>query len=142
MTYEEYLSILDNLAVNSSQIEKDKLFNSNLNPELRVMIEPKIVELIKQKYINVVTRISKLIGEMFSDQYILDQQLVNFKKEVLFIYELTKLKELSDDPRNDLQNMIEEETDKIYKVFINKANEVDMSGALGLTIKHSMIKWR
>ncbi len=142
MTYEEYLNILDNLKLNSNFEEKEKLFNSNLNPELRSMIEPKVVELIKQKYISIVNKIASSISEMFSDQYILDHQLVIFKKEVLFIYELTKLKELSDNSKNDLQQMIEEETDKIYNVFITKANQIDMSGSLALTVKNNMIKWR
>lgn len=142
MNYEEYLSLLDSLLIKNDEEAKQKLLDSNLNPELYHMVEPKIANMIQEKYVKAINSITSEISNIFSDKYLMEQKLVNFKKSVLFVYDLTNLKELSDDTRKVMQDMIKEETENVYNILIKKANQIDPTGVLALTITNSKVKWR
>jgi ATP-dependent RNA circularization protein (DNA/RNA ligase family) len=142
MVYEEYLNLLDELKTSSSEALRDKIINSNLSENLRSMAEPKVIDTIKIKYGNTINRIIREMDNMFRDNYVFEQQLINFKKEVLFIYSLTDIKELSDESRESFKKTIKEETEKIYNILEQKANELDISGNLALSVRNSKIIWR
>lgn len=141
MNYEEYVGILENLKFSNNQLDKEKILKSSINPSLIPMLEPKIIELIKTKYQNAVNKMVDNLENIFSDQYYLDQYLVNFKKEVMFIYDLTGIKELKEDKKIMMQKMIKDETRNVYNILEQKANTLDLTGSLSMTIKNNEIKW-
>ena len=141
MNYEEYVDILENLKFSNNQLDKEKILKSSINPSLIPMLEPKIIELIKTKYQNAVNKMVDNLENIFSDQYYLDQYLVNFKKEVMFIYDLTGIKELKEDKKIMMQKMIKDETRNVYNILEQKANTLDLTGSLSMTIKNNEIKW-
>lgn len=141
MNYEEYVGILENLKFSNNQLDKEKILKSSINPSLIPMLEPKIIELIKTKYQNAVNKMVDNLENIFSDQYYLDQYLVNFKKEVMFIYDLTGIKELKEDKKIMMQKMIKDETRNVYNILEQKANTLDVTGSLSMTIKNNEIKW-
>ena len=141
MNYEEYINIIEKLKTSNDLVEKEKIMNSSINESLIPMIEPKLIELIKIKYQNSVNKMVNNLENIFSDKYNLDQYLVNFKKEINFIYDLTKVKELTEEKRQLMQNMVKNETIKVYSILTEKANAIDITGALAMTIKNNEIKW-
>ncbi len=141
MNYEEYIGIIEKLKNSNDLVEKEKIMNSSINESLIPMIEPKLIELIKIKYQTSVNKMVNNLESIFSDKYNLDQYLVNFKKEISFIYDLTKLKELTEENRKLMQDMVKNETKKVYNILIDKANAIDITGVLGMTIKNNEIKW-
>lgn len=141
MNYEDYIDIIEKLKNSNDLVEKEKIMNSSINESLIPMIEPKLIELIKIKYQNSVNKMVSNLEIIFSDKYNLDQYLVNFKKEINFIYDLTKIKELTEENRKLMQDMVKNETKKVYNILIDKANAIDITGVLGMTIKNNEIKW-
>ena len=141
MSYEEYIKILEVLKTKNDIEAKDKLMNSIINPNLIPMLEPKIILLIKEKFQIVINKMISNLETMFMNNYELDQYIFNFKKEVKFIYSLTNLKEITNEKRIETQTMLKDETNKVYEILINKANQIDLTGVLSMTIKNNEIKW-
>ena len=141
MNYEEYIDNIEVLKTSSDLIIKDKLLNSNTDKSLIPMIEPKIEILIKTKFQDSINKMINNLEIIFSDNYALDQYLVNFKKEILFIYDLTNINELTENKKNELKKMIKDETEKVYDILITKSNQIDLSGSLSIIIKNNKIKW-
>lgn len=141
MSYEEYIEILEQLKTKNDNDLKDKLLNSNVNSNLIQMIEPKIIMLVQEKFQNSINKMIANLETMFMNNYELDQYLLNFKKEIKFIFDLTNLKEITDSKRLETKTMIKNETNKVYDILINKANQIDMTGVLSMTIKNNEIKW-
>lgn len=141
MSYEEYIEILEQLKTKNDNILKDKLLNSNVNSNLIQMIEPKIIMLVQEKFQNSINKMIANLETMFMNNYELDQYLLNFKKDIKFIFDLTNLKEITDPKRLETKTMIKNETNKVYDILINKANQIDMTGVLSMTIKNNEIKW-
>ena len=141
MSYEEYIEILEQLKTKNDNDLKDKLLNSNVNSNLIQMIEPKIIMLVQEKFQNSINKMIANLETMFMNNYELDQYLLNFKKDIKFIFDLTNLKEITDSKRLETKTMIKNETNKVYDILINKANQIDMTGVLSMTIKNNEIKW-
>lgn len=141
MSYEEYIEILEQLKTKNDNILKDKLLNSDVNSNLIQMIEPKIIMLVQEKFQNSINKMIANLDTMFMNNYELDQYLLNFKKDIKFIFDLTNLKEITDSKRLETKTMIKNETNKVYDILINKANQIDMTGVLSMTIKNNEIKW-
>ena len=141
MNYEEYISIIDQLMNKSDVVLKDKLLDSIIDSNLYSMIEPKLEQLIKYRFQISINKMVKNLEFMFSDINNLDQYLVNFKKEIKFIYELTNINTISENKKNELKKMLKVETEKVYDILIDKANKVDITGVLSMTIKNNRIKW-
>lgn len=141
MSYEEYIEILEQLKTKNDNILKDKLLNSNVNSNLIQLIEPKIIMLVQEKFQNSINKMIANLETMFMNNYELDQYLLDFKKDIKFIFDLTNLKEITDSKRLETKTMIKNETNKVYDILINKANQIDMTGVLSMTIKNNEIKW-
>ena len=141
MSYEEYIEILEQLKTKNDNDLKDKLLNSNVNSNLIQMIEPKIIMLVQEKFQNSINKMIANLETMFMNNYELDQYLLDFKKDIKFIFDLTNLKEITDSKRLETKTMIKNETNKVYDILINKANQIDMTGVLSMTIKNNEIKW-
>ncbi len=141
MNYEEYIEAIEVLK-NKNDIDiKEKLMNSDVNSSMIPMIEPKILDLIKIKFQLSINKMISNLDYMFSNNYELDQYLLNFKKELKFIYDLTNLNELTEVNKQEMKKVLMEETNKVYEILINKANQIDITGVLSMTIKNNKIKW-
>lgn len=141
MSYDEWIDSINTL-VNKNDIEiKDKLLNEKYNENLVNQLEPKLVDLIKIKFNKSVNNIIGSLDDILSDNYSLDLALLEFRKKVKFIYELTDIKELSDEKKELLKNMIIEESDRVFDILLKNARITDSYGILEQTIKNNRIKW-
>ena len=141
MSYDEWIDSINTL-INKNDIDtKDKLLNEKYNENLVNQLEPKLVDLIKIKFNKSVNNIIGSLDDILSDNYSLDLALLEFRKKVKFIYELTDIKELRDEKKELLKNMIKEESDRVFDILLKNARITDSYGILEQTIKNNRIKW-
>lgn len=141
MSYEEWLKCLDLLKKKNDQEIKDKLLKEPINENLKPMLEPKIIDLINYKFDKLTENIIKNLYEIFTDNNILDLYLVNYKKGLKFLEELTYIKEIDISNQEILRKKLKDDTYLVYNILIKEANEIDSIGLLSLTIKNNMYKW-
>lgn len=141
MSYEEWLKCLDILKKKNDQEIKEKLLKEPINENLKPMLEPKIIDLINYKFDKLTENIIKNIYEIFTDNNILDLYLVNYKKGLKFLEELTYIKEIDISNQEILRKKLKDDTYLVYNILIKEANEIDSIGLLSLTIKNNMYKW-
>ena len=140
MSYEEWLKNIEILKENNNEEIKNKLLNDE-NINLKEMLEGKLIELIKYKFVKTTNRIIKNLVDIFSDDNVLDMYLVNLKKELRFIYELTFLKQISNENQEYIRTFLKKEVNNIYNILINEARSIDTIGNKEITIKNNMFKW-
>lgn len=140
MNYEEWLKNIEILKENNNEEIKNKLLNDE-NINLKEMLEGKLIELIKYKFVKTTNKIIKNLVDIFSDDNILDMYLINLKKELRFIYELTFLKQISNENQEYIRNFLKKEVNDIYNILINEARSIDTIGNKEITIKNNMFKW-
>lgn len=140
MNYEEWINFFDILKKSNNEEVKNKLLNE-YNDNLRYMLIPKIIELVKYKFNIAVQSILNNLDNIFDDSNMLDMSLVKLKKDLLFIYELTNMKELDEVNNKKLKSTLKKETQRVYDILSKEATKVDPTGVLNLTIKNNIINW-
>ncbi|MBQ2639464.1 MAG: hypothetical protein IJF92_01730 [Bacilli bacterium] len=140
MSYEEWIECINILKNSNNEDIKNKLLDE-YNDNLKDMLIPKLIDLIKYKFNLSVQNILNNLDNIFSDNNILDMSLVRFRKEVLFIYSLTDIKEFTENNKNGLKDMVKRESKEVYDILIKESNKVDPTGILNMTIKNNVIKW-
>ena len=140
MSYEEWIECINVLKKSNNEDVKKKILNE-YNDNLKDMLIPKLIDLVKYKFSLSVKSILNNLDDIFMDNNILDMQLVKFKKDVLFTYSLTDIKEFNADNKKGLKDMIKRESKEVYDILIKEASKVDPTGVLNLTIKNDIIKW-
>jgi len=142
MTYEEWLEIIEKLNnTNTNQEILKKLQNEPLNTNLEQLLSPKLQKLIEDRFDLSVNKIIKELDFIFSDINYLDLALINFKKEIKYLLELVRIKQIPIDYQINQTITIENDTKKVYEVLIKEADKYDYTGVFSLTIKNNMIKW-
>lgn len=142
MQYEEWLNAIEELKGSSTNIDiLKKMQNAEVNPSFNNMLVPKLEELIKFKFNNSINKIIKSLGEIFSDINYLDLSLLNLKKEINYIIELTKLNQLPPETQTELNNILKTETSKVYDILCKEADKIDYTGGTSIIIKNNRIKW-
>lgn len=142
MTYEEWLEIIEKLNnTNTNQEILKKLQNEPLNTNLEQLLSPKLQKLIEDRFDLSVNKIIKELDFIFSDVNYLDLALINFKKEIKYLLELVRIKQIPIDYQINQTITIENDTKKVYEVLIKEADKYDYTGVFSLTIKNNMIKW-
>ena len=142
MTYEEWLITIENLKnTNINQKLLDKIKNTDINENINNMLIPKITSMLKYRFDESVNKITRDIYQIFSDHNYLDLALLNFKKEIKYLIELTNIKQLPNDIKEQLINKFKTDTEKVYNILLNKANTEDYTGILSMTINNNRIKW-
>ena len=142
MTYEEWLITIENLKnTNINQELLDKIKNTDINENINNMLIPKITSMLKYRFDESVNKITRDIYQIFSDHNYLDLALLNFKKEIKYLIELTNIKQLPNDIKEQLINKFKTDTEKVYNILLNKANTEDYTGILSMTINNNRIKW-
>ena len=142
MTYEEWLNTIESLKNTTTNKEiLDKLKQEPLNNNLYDILRPKLENLIITRYELSVNKIIKELELIFSDVNYLDLSLLNFKKEIKYLLELIKIKQIPIDVQINQTLKIKEDTEEVYKILIKEADKYDYTGVFSLTIKNNMIKW-
>ena len=141
MSYEEWLKKIEILKTTNNETIKEELLKEPDNPNIKSFLEPKIIELIEYKMKKTVEKIIYNLGDIYRDENILDMHLINLKKNLKFIVELTHIKEISEEKRKKVSDELKEEIASVYKILIDGANEFDDIGILTLTIKNNMYEW-
>ena len=88
-----------------------------------------------------IARIINSLDIVFSDKNYLDLELLNFKKELKFLDELTRLKQIPDEIKIDLFNTLVNESNNVYNILEKEANKIDYTGVYGSIIRNNRIKW-
>lgn len=142
MQYEEWLNILEELKTSSTNIDTLKrMQNADVNPNFNNMLVPKLEELIKTKFNYSIEKIIKNLGDIFSDINYLDLTLLNFKKEINYVIELSKLKQIPPEKQIEIQIVLKTETNKVYDILCTEADKIDYTGGTSIIIKNNRIKW-
>lgn len=142
MQYEEWLNILEELKTSSTNIDTLKrMQNADVNPNFNNMLVPKLEELIRTKFNYSIEKIIKNLGDIFSDINYLDLTLLNFKKEINYVIELSKLKQLPPEKQIEIQIVLKTETNKVYDILCTEADKIDYTGSTSIIIKNNRIKW-
>jgi len=140
MSYEEWLNNIDILREKDNKEIKDKLLIEDVNDNIKFLLEPKIVELINYKFKKLTNKISSNLNELYSDYNILDMHLVNIKKSLKFIIELTYINVISKDKQLEIRASLKKEIEYMYKILIDGADKIDSIGIFSQTIKNNMYK--
>lgn len=142
MQYEEWLNILEELKTSSTNIDTLKrMQNADVNPNFNNMLVPKLEELIRTKFNYSIEKIIKNLGDIFSDINYLDLTLLNFKKEINYVIELSKLKQIPPEKQIEIQIVLKTETNKVYDILCTEADKIDYTGGTSIIIKNNRIKW-
>ena len=142
MTYEEWLSSIEEInktSINMTVLEKMK--NAEINMNINEMLYPKLVSAIRNRFTNSINKIINSLDIVFSDKNYLDLELLNFKKELKFLDELTRLKQIPDEIKIDLFSTLVNESNNIYNILEKEANKIDYTGVYGSIIRNNRIKW-
>ena len=141
MTYNEWLSCIEELKKSNNYMILDRLSNEEVNNNINSMLEPKLIELIYYRFKSSVNNIIVNLRDMYSDQYYLDLILLNFRKDIEFIKKIMKLKQISDKEYVRLNDDLKKELDESYKILEEEAVYVDDTGNLLMIIRNNRIKW-
>lgn len=142
MNYEEWLNAIETLK--KGNIDKallETLQNTEINENINIMLIPKLIELIKTRFSISINKIIKNLSEIFSDINYLDMALVNFKKEINYILELIKLKQIPADEKTELRKEIIAGVNETYRILTEEAINVDSKGTYTQIIDYNKIKW-
>ncbi len=141
MTYDDWITSLERLERVNDESVKKALLSEGRNENLMSILEPKLIELIKNKFTKSINEIIRTIDEMELDRNSLDLTLSEFKRKVKFVYSLIDIKEISDEQRNVLSELIKTQTTNVYNILLSKIRGADSSGVYEQTIRNNMIKW-
>jgi hypothetical protein len=142
MTYEEWLSSIEEInktSINMTVLEKMK--NAEINMNINEMLYPKLVSAIRNRFTNSINKIINSLDIVFSDKNYLDLELLNFKKELKFLDELTRLKQIPDEIKIDLFSTLVNESNNVYNILEKEADKIDYTGVYGSIIRNNRIKW-
>lgn len=140
MSYEEWIECINILKKSNNEDIKNKLLNE-YNDNLKEMLIPKLIDLVKEKFSIAVSKILDNLDEVFNDNNVLDMYLVKFKKDVIFDYKLIDMKEIPDEVKKILKDTLKKDTKEVYDILIKEADKDDPTGVLKITIKNNAIKW-
>ncbi len=143
MSYEEYINLLNDIKTFDTNLEKLEILKKTpVNPNIKELLIPKIIDLIKYKLQKTISKIKDHLDELFDDINYLDLSLVNFKKETNYIIDLIDNPIINEKDQEELLKMVYNDTDKVYDILIKEADNIDRNGTISIVIKNNRIKWR
>ncbi len=142
MSYEEWLIIIDRIKKNNVNLELlNKINNEEINDNISEMLIPKLEELVICKFEKAVNKVKNELENAFNDENYLDYVLVSFRKEINYIMELIKIKQIPTDKKVLLTYKIIDGTRLTYDALIKEADMIDPTGIFSMMIKNDRIKW-
>ena len=143
MSYEEYINLLNDIKTFDTNLEKLEILKKTpVNPNIKELLIPKIIDLIKYKFQKTISKIKDNLDQLFDDINYLDLSLVNFKKEINYIIDLIDNPIINEKDQEELLKMVYNDTDKVYDILIKEADNIDRNGTISIVIKNNRIKWR
>ena len=140
MNYNEWLELLDILTKSSDNNYIEKVLNEPLNPNLIDKIKPKIINMIHERLAYLVKNITINLDEIFNDKYMLDIELVNFRKSIIQTLNLINNNYLTEAEKRNLITKLNEDIDKVYTILEKEALISDETGELLSIVKNNRIK--
>lgn len=141
MNYEQWLNFIEELKINITSEKIKKIQNIEYNENIQGILEPKLINLVKEKFQNIISKIIKELPLIFSDINYLELNLINFKKQITQLLELIKIKQFSINNQTKLIEMIKTESNNIYDILMKESNKNDPTGIFSMTINNNKIKW-
>ena len=141
MSYEEWLNNIEQLTNKNDYNILKEIENVPYNANLDDLLTPKLVDLINNKLAKSITNIVNNLEYIYSDQNELDICMIEFKKNIQFIYKLIKIKQLKPEKQKELNDMLKDETNKTYDILEKQAIKFDNIGIFQMIIKNNRIKW-
>ena len=115
---------------------KESLYNENINTQL----EPKLLDLIQFKITKCIKGLIKRISYMYTDANSLDMMVHILKKDILYIKELCYLKQISNENRNMLLDLVYDNTNQVFDILEKESVKNDPTGMYKLIINKSRVK--
>ena len=103
MSYEEWLNKLEQIKNKNDYNILKELENTPYNANLDDLLTPKIEELITNKLAKSITNIVHNLEIIYNDQNELDMCMIEFKKNIEFLYKLIKIKQIKHEKQIELQ---------------------------------------
>ena len=142
MTYNDWLDFIKKIETSKLTDEfVDFVKKNQISENFKGQVLQKMDEAIFNRLSVTLQNVVAKINYLFEDEYLMDMQLVIFRKEVTVLYKLVRSGIFPQDYVENKSNVIRESTDQIFDILCNKANEIDFTGVLAMTIKGNKIRW-
>ena len=142
MTYNDWLDFIKKIETSKlSDDMLDVIKNNQLNDSFKENVLTKMDEAIYKRLSTAAENISSKLTYLFEDEYLMEMQLVIFKKESKILYKIVKSGIFPQEYVEKRTEQIRYDVDKIFDILYNEANKIDFSGVLGMSIKNNRIRW-
>ena len=142
MTYNDWLDFIKKIETSKlSDDMLDVIKNNQLNDSFKENVLTKMDEAIYKRLSTAAENISSKLTYLFEDEYLMEMQLVIFKKEAKILYKIVKSGIFSQEYVEKRTEQIRDDVDEIFDILYNEANKIDFSGVLGMSIKNNRIRW-
>ena len=141
MSYEEWLNNIEKLTNKNDYNILKEIENAPFNGNIEELLTPKIDDLINIKLAKSINNIVNSLEIIYKDQNELDMCMIEFRKNIEFIYRLCKLNQLKPEKQKELTERLKKETDETYKILENQAVRIDSIGIFQMIIRNNRIKW-
>ena len=141
MNYHEWLNNLKKIEKKNDYEVLEKLKNEPENQNLKKIISIQIQNTIKTKYNNIVKKIINEIEDVLDNEETLDLTLINYKKNINYIIELLKNKQMNKEEINEIKEYLINKDLQIKKILKENAYEFDNTGSFIRIIESNKIEW-
>jgi hypothetical protein len=141
MSYEEWLNKIEALSNKNDYNILKELETAPYNANLEELLTPKLSDLVTKKLTKSINSIVKSLELIYKDPNELDICMIEFKKNIQFIYKLINIKQLKPEKQQEMRANLKTETDKTYDILEKEAVKIDNLGIFQMVIRNNRIKW-
>ena len=141
MSYEEWLNKIEALSNKNDYNILKELETAPYNANLEELLTPKLSDLVTKKLTKSINSIVKSLELIYKDPNELDICMIEFKKNIQFIYKLINIKQLKPEKQKEMRANLKIETDKTYDILEKEAVKIDNLGIFQMVIRNNRIKW-
>ena len=140
MTYNDWLDFIKKIETSKLTDEfVDFVKKNQISENFKGQVLQKMDEAIFNRLSTSLNNVALKTNYLFEDEYLMDMQLVIFKKEISVLYKLVRSGIFPQDYVENKSNVIKESAEQVYDILCKKANEIDFTGVLAMTIKGNNI---
>lgn len=142
MTYNDWLEFIkkiENAKLTDDMISFVK--NNQVNENYKTQVIEQLDVAMSNRLTTELNSVRLKVNYLFEDQYLMDMQLVIFKKNIKILYGIAKSGIFPPKYEEGEKNLIRSSVDQIFDILCDKANEIDYTGVLGMTVKNNKIRW-
>ena len=141
MSYEEWLNNIEALTNKNDYNILKEIENATYNPNIETLLTPKLEDLFNIKLAKSINNIVNSLEMIYKDQNELDMCMIEFKKNIEFIYRLSKINQLKPEKQKELIDRLKKESDNTYDILEKQAVRIDNIGIFQMIIRNNRIKW-